>query len=300
MGGGSWTSDAFATYSTSVGRSYDSITGTVTAVSGKSSFTAQDMYKSRRLEECLNPRKVLRECCDSTEHPETIPVILALDVTGSMGETAVEVAKNINAVMTRMYKEVKDIEFMIMGIGDLACDNAPIQISQFESDIRIAEQLDKVYFEFGGGGNSYESYTAAWYMGARHCKLDCWNRGKRGIIITMGDEQLNPYLPKADLIDATGDELQADIETKDLYEEVTKKFDVYHIDVDHRCSRDPEITPTWRAYLDEDHYKSVKTNDVTNTIVDIILKAVTTEGDDFIASTGDSGIQTNENGEIVW
>lgn len=300
MGGGSWTSDAFATYSTSVGRSYDSITGTVTAVSGKSSFSAQDMYKSRRLEECLNPRKVLRECCDSTEHPETIPVILALDVTGSMGETAVEVAKNINAVMTRMYKEVKDIEFMIMGIGDLACDHAPIQISQFESDIRIAEQLDKVYFEFGGGGNSYESYTAAWYMGARHCKLDCWNRGKRGIIITMGDEQLNPYLPKADLIDATGDELQADIETKDLYEEVIKKFDVYHIDVDHRWSRDPEITPTWRAYLDEDHYKSVKTNDVTNTIVDIILKAVANAGEDFIVSSENSGIQTNENGEIIW
>ena len=300
MGGGSWTSDAFATYSTSVGRSYDSITGTVTAVSGKSSFSAQDMYKSRRLEECLNPRRVLRECCDSTEHPETIPVILALDVTGSMGETAVEVAKNINAVMTRMYKEVKDIEFMIMGIGDLACDHAPIQISQFESDIRIAEQLDKVYFEFGGGGNSYESYTAAWYMGARHCKLDCWNRGKRGIIITMGDEQLNPYLPKADLIDATGDELQADIETKDLYEEVIKKFDVYHIDVDHRWSRDPEITPTWRAYLDEDHYKSVKTNDVTNTIVDIILKAVANAGEDFIVSSENSGIQTNENGEIIW
>ena len=300
MGGGSWTADAFATYSTSVGRSFDSITGTVTAVSGKSSFSAQDMYKSRRLEECLNPRRVLRECCDSTEHPETIPVILALDVTGSMGETAVEVAKNINAVMTRMYKEVKDIEFMIMGIGDLACDNAPIQISQFESDIRIAEQLDKVYFEFGGGGNSYESYTAAWYMGARHCKLDCWNRGKRGIIITMGDEQLNPYLPKADLIDATGDELQSDIETKDLYDEVIKKFDIYHIDVDHRWSRDPEITPTWRAFLDEDHYKSVKTNDVTNTIVDIILKAVATGGEDFVALVEDNGIQTNENGEIVW
>lgn len=84
---------------------------------------------------------------------------------------------------------------MIMGIGDLAYDGCPIQVSQFESDIRIAEQLDKIYFEFGGGGNSFESYTAAWYFGSRHTKLDCLNRGKKGIIITMGDEQLNPYLP---------------------------------------------------------------------------------------------------------
>ena len=65
-----------------------------------------------------------------------------------------------------------------MGIGDLAYDYAPIQASQFESDIRIAEQLDKIYFEGGGGGNNFESYTAAWYFGVHNCKLDCWNRGE--------------------------------------------------------------------------------------------------------------------------
>ena len=300
MGGGTWTTSAFASYSASVGRDYDMVTGTVTGVKGvKGPVGAQDMYKSRTLEECLNPRRVLRECCDTAEHPYTLPIILALDVTGSMGETAVEVAKNINTVMTRMYKELKDVDFMVMGIGDLACDDAPIQISQFESDIRIAEQLDKVYFEFGGGGNSYESYTAAWYMGARHCKLDCWNRGKRGIIITMGDEQLNPYLPKNALVSATGDDLQSDIETKDLFEEVSKKFDVYHIDVDHRWYRDPEITPTWQAYLDENHFKSVKTNQVTDTIIEIILKAVG-QADTVDSVPESTVIQTNENGEIVW
>ena len=68
--------------------------------------------------------------------------------------------------MTKLYEDITDVEFMIMGIGDLAYDNSPIQISQFESDIRIAEQLDKLWFENGGGGNDYESYTAAWYMGS--------------------------------------------------------------------------------------------------------------------------------------
>ena len=77
-----------------------------------------------------------------------------------MGNTAVEVAKKLNEIMTNLYEEVSDVQFMIMGIGDLYCDEAPIQASQFESDIRIAEQLDKIYFEGGGGGNGYESYTA--------------------------------------------------------------------------------------------------------------------------------------------
>ena len=295
MGGGSWTTSAFTSYSTSVGRSVDKSTGRLSG-----SYKSQDMYKQKYLHEKLNPRNVLRECCDSAEHPNTIPVILALDVTGSMGQAAVEVAKDINVVMTRLFKDVKDIEFMIMGIGDLSCDDAPIQISQFESDIRIAEQMDQVYFEYGGGGNAYESYTAAWYMGARHTKLDCLGRGKKGIIITLGDEQLNPYLPHRPLVDATGDDLQGDVETKDLYKEASEKFDIYHIDVDHRGWRDTDITPSWRRYLDDDHYKSVKLNAVTDTIVEMILNAIGQTDACDATVTATPTVQTNDKGEIIW
>jgi nitrogen regulatory protein PII len=292
MGGGSWTASSFASYSTSKGRSYDVVTCSLAG-----NYTSQEMYTQKYLNEKLNPKNVLRECVDSEEHPNTIPVILALDVTGSMGDAAVEVAKDINVVMTRLFKEVKDIEFMIMGIGDLACDHAPIQISQFESDIRIAEQMDQVYFEYGGGGNAYESYTAAWYMGSRHTKLDCLSkRCKRGIIITLGDEQLNPYLPKSALMNATGDNLQGDVETKDLYREASEKFDIYHIDVDHRRYRDSEIDSSWRKYLDENHYKSVKLNAVTDTIVEMILDAINVDSHAIL----NEAVQTNDNGEIVW
>ena len=45
-------------------------------------------------------------------------------------------------------------------------------MSQFESDMRIAEALDKIYMEHRGGGNAYESYTAAWRMGLNRTSLD--------------------------------------------------------------------------------------------------------------------------------
>ena len=141
MGGGTWTRDKFVTYSTSIGRSVDS----KGAISGN--YRAQEMFKQRRIAPELDPKNVIRECCDSEEHPNTKPVILALDVTGSMGGASVKVAKELNVIMTELYGKVKDVEFLIMGIGDLAYDSAPIQASQFESDIRIAEQLDKIYFE---------------------------------------------------------------------------------------------------------------------------------------------------------
>lgn len=298
MGGGSWTTSSFVNYCSTVrglSASDISLDGSITT-----KLSSQEVYKARRMNEALNPYNVIRECRDSEEHPNTIPVILALDVTGSMGQAAVEVAKDINVVMTKLFNEVNDIEFMIMGIGDLSYDDAPIQISQFESDIRIAEQMDQVYFEYGGGGNSYESYTSAWYMGARHTKLDCWGRGKKGVIITLGDEQINPYLPRKPLVDATGDDLQGDVETKDLYREASEKFDIYHIDVDHRGRRDPDITPSWRKYLDKDHYKSVELNAVTDTIVEMILNAVCNTDSCDATVTATPTVQTNDNGEIIW
>lgn len=229
MGGGSWDRTSFSTYtaSTKIGATVDSL-GSVIGLS-----STQDVYKQVAISKPLIPYKVMRECVDTDEHPHTKPVIIALDLTGSMGDAALEAAKKINVIMEELYKELTDVEFCIMGIGDLAYDRYPIQISQFESDIRIAEQMDKLYFEFGGGGNLYESYTAAWYMGARHTKLDCWNRGQKGIIITIGDEHLNPYLPKDKLVKDTGDIIQADVETKELYKEVSEKYDVFHIHVNH-------------------------------------------------------------------
>lgn len=269
MGGGSWTSKAYKTHSTT-GRGFADMDAFYTA-------SAQELYRSRSLDSALNPYEVVRECCDSDEHPNTIPVILALDVTGSMGSAAEAVAKQLGEIMEKLYGEVQDVEFMTMAIGDLSYDRAPIQASQFESDIRIAEQLEKVYFEKGGGGNHWESYTAAWYFGLNNTKLDCWKRGKKGIIITMGDEPMNPYLPKRQLEAVLGCNLQGDVNTKDLYEEVVKKFDVYHLGVND------SHTSFWR-YKDSiansfgkllgQNYIEVNCDNLGNVISDIIISAV--------------------------
>lgn len=268
MGSGAWNRKTFASYSGSMGRKLKS-DGTIDG-----NYSAQDMFKSRQIDPALNPYKVIRECCDSEEHPNTIPVILALDVTGSMGCTAVEIAKKLNTVMTELYQKTKDVEFMIMGIGDLAYDRAPIQASQFESDIRIAEQLDKIYFEAGGGGNGFESYTAAWYFALNHTKLDCHNRGKKGLIITMGDEPLNPYLPKEPLSRSVGDNLKTDIETGSLYKQTVKKFDVYHLAVIDRNScgalYEEAIDETFSKYLDKKHLQKVNLDNIIQTIVNIV------------------------------
>ena len=295
MGSGTWTSASYVNHST-VSRGYSNMDDFHNA-------SAQDLYRSKQLNEVLNPKGVMRECVDSDEHPETIPIILALDVTGSMGSAAEAVAKQLNDIMTELYKSVKDVEFCIMAIGDLSYDDAPIQMGQFESDIRIAEQLEKVYFERGGGGNAWESYTAAWYMGLNHTKLDCWNRGKKGIIITMGDEPMNPYLPMRPLAKATGDNIQGDIDTKSLYEAVIKKFDVYHIGIDNLATSfrfyGDRIKESFGKLLGQNYQVSTCQN-LHKTIADMIKKS-TSSSIEYVSSDIEHGdtVVSDEDG-ISW
>ena len=288
MGSGSWSEASYSAYSRSVGASYDSSTK---RVSGQS-------FKSVKIDPSLDPKKFLiRECVNSPEHPNTVPVILALDVTGSMGRSCSETAAALGVIMTNLYKKYKDIEFCVMGIGDLAYDDAPIQMSQFESDVRIAEALDKIYMEHGGGGNSYESYTAAWYMGLNRTKLDAVdNQNRKGIIITMGDEPLNPYLPCYELNKcAAAHEQGSNIETPDLYKEASKKFDIYHIAVEDKDNSfrrwKDDIMETFGKTLG-DRLKVSTVNNLANTIEACI--------DESMNGCSGQSCMVNENSEISW
>ena len=289
MGAGSFSSVSYERYTTSLGRSYDHSTG---RVSGQT-------FVSHHLDKSLDPKEfTVRECVNSDEHPNTIPVILGLDVTGSMGEACSETAAALGVIITNLYKKVKDIEFCVMGIGDLAYDRAPIQMSQFESDIRIAEALDKVYMEHGGRGNGFESYTAAWYMGLHRTKLDAYDKqGRKGIIITMGDEPLNPYLPKDGLNRAIKGNAEADVETPALYHEASKKFDIFHIAVDspRDCYKSyaKNIANSFGQLLGP-RFKVSSLDQLAKTIEDCIMES--TQG----AVETPAITKTNEKGEISW
>ena len=270
MGGGSWSSSSFSSYTKRTKKVEVKSDGTY-----DSSY--QDIFRATRMDKALSPYNVTRECCDSDEHPRTIPVIFELDVTGSMGSSAEHVATRLNKIMTKLYDKIKDVEFMFIAVGDFAYDRYPLQVSQFESDIRIAEQVDKIFFEKGGGTNEYESYSAGWYFGLKHCKLDCWKRGKRAIFISLGDERFNPYIPlsgnKTSVADVLGDNLQGDIDSVEIYKEAVKKFDIYHIDVLHRQYHDDDIKDSWLKVLDEQHFKECEIDEISDYVVEIITNA---------------------------
>src|SRR5687767_31569 len=121
--------------------------------SGKST---DEIYSSRSIHANLNPKGVkVRESRDSADNPQSTPIIVAIDVTGSMGIIADVLAREglgtlFKEILDR--KPITDPHLMFMAVGDANCDSAPLQVSQFEADNRIVEQLTQIFLEHGGGG----------------------------------------------------------------------------------------------------------------------------------------------------
>lgn len=221
--------------------------------------TVDAIYTARKLDDALNPHGIkVRESHDSADNPNSTAIIVALDVTGSMGMLLDTMAKEgLPTLMAEIYdrKPVTDPHVMCMGIGDVeAGDKAPLQVTQFEADLRIAKQLEKLYLERGGGGNSYESYALAWYFAAKHTSIDCFKkRGKKGYLFTLGDEKPTPYLRREDIERVMGPSgLESDLlDIDSLLTMVSREWEVYHLIVEEGsyARGNHQVLEEWRKVL---------------------------------------------------
>lgn len=221
--------------------------------SGTRSKSIHDVFASRNLHAALNPHGVLiRESRDSALNPESTAIIVGLDVTGSMGMIADALAREglgtmVEEVLRR--KPVTDPHIMCMGIGDANYDRAPLQITQFEADIRIAEQLQLIWLEKGGGGNRSESYNLPWYFAAMHTSIDCFEkRGKKGYLFTVGDEEPPAGLLASQIRDILGDDVAQDFDSRQLLSMASRMYHVFHIVVEqgsHAQHYLPQVMDLW-------------------------------------------------------
>ena len=178
----------------------DTAVAYASAVSTRSVQTREEIFKHSKMLEAFDPSKiVIRESRDSEHNPASTPLIIGLDVTGSMGIIAEKMAKGeLGKLMSGIFdrKPVTDPHVMVMAIGDATCDQSPLQVSQFEADIRIDNSLQDLYLEGHGGGNSFESYDLPWWFAANRTSTDAYEkRGKKGYLFTIGDEPPPPATP---------------------------------------------------------------------------------------------------------
>jgi len=277
MGGGSWDPGTWKSYTSS---------------KGYAKKNTDQIFEQRGLHASLNPKGIKRrESCDSVEHPASTAIIVALDVTGSMGAVIDAMArKGLNELVTSIYdrKPVTDPQVMCMGVGDVECDEAPLQITQFESDIRIAHQLELLFLEGHGGGNQHESYTLPWYWAAKHTKIDCWDkRQKKGYIFTVGDEFPTPSLRRADVKRVLGYSPDTDVTAAQALALASEQWDVFHVIVaegSHASAYPNETKAQWGALLGQKALWLKNHKTLAQTIVSAIQIREGMHPEDVIAS----------------
>lgn len=263
---------------------------------GYTTKSAGEIFTQRNINSAMNPHGVLlRESRDSKEHPDSIAIGLALDVTGSMGSVPHHLVKEglPSIVDTLIKKGVKDPQILFMGIGDHECDSSPLQVGQFESSDELLDKwLTEIYLEGGGGGNSGESYLLAWYFAGYRTAIDCFEKRKtKGFLFTIGDEPCLRKISKSAIKEIMGDGQYEDFSSNVLLEKARQLYEVYHIHVKETGSGSREyVMDDWRQLMNDNLIIANRHTEIPELIANKIIEKLNVKKPETIEQSSKTDI----------
>lgn len=239
-----------------------------------------EQNKKRQIHESMVPSKaLLRESRDSDEHPLSVPIIIGLDVTGSMGRIPHYLIKDglPKLVSTIIERGIADPQILFLAIGDHRSDSYPLQVGQFESaDAEMDMWLTRTYLEGNGGGNGGESYSLAWYFGAHHTSIDSWEKRKqKGFIFTIGDEPCHYDLPSRAIEGIMGVNSEKGHNSEELLKSVQETYNVYHLHLLQGSHGDSPVRG-WKSLLNENCIVVNQYEELDKIISDIVVSNLKT------------------------
>ncbi len=192
---------------------------------------ANEVFQQRGCHPLMDPRGLkVRESRDSAEHPGSLGIVFALDVTGSMGDIPRRLALHDLPHFMKLLGDcgIADPQLLFMAAGDATSDRAPLQVGQFESTAELMDQwLTWSFLEGGGGGSGSESYELVFYTLAQHTDMDCMvKRKKRGYLFMTGDELPYPLVSRHQVEAVFGEKLDEDIPIEEV---IAAAAETYHL-----------------------------------------------------------------------
>jgi len=251
---------------------------------GYDTKSEREIFTERNMNSEMSPYGVmLREARDSDEHPNSVPIVLALDVTGSMGSIPHFLVKEgLPDMMDKIIKNgILDPQVLFLGIGDHECDRAPLQVGQFESSDELLDHwLTKLWLEGGGGGNYGESYHLAWFFAGRYTSTDHFEkRGKKGILFTIGDEPVLEEIPLRTQKSIMGDGQYSNTTSLELLDKAREQFEVFHLHVLQGSNgNDPKVKDGWKQLLGDNVIFVQRREEVSQIIADKVLEVISSQG----------------------
>lgn len=176
----------------------------------------------------LSPFGKIRECRNSDKFPKTKPFAWGMDVTGSVRGIPVRMAQNdlrnfLQPLLKAGVTGGHDPQVCMCAVADYA--HNPLQVGQFETDLRMDDDLTAI--KIGGGGGSeymHEAYEAFLYWLAFKVEADVWKTGGKGHAYITGDELPNAVFTRDHVAQVFGDQIIADISIRDLIAKVQERW----------------------------------------------------------------------------
>jgi hypothetical protein len=250
---------------------------------GYTSKPAREIFTQRSINDAMNPHgTVVRESRDSDEHPNTVSIVLALDVTGSMGSIPHFLVKEgLPHIMGNIIQRgIQDPQLLFLAVGDHECDHSPLQVGQFESsDALLDKWLTDVYLEGGGGANAGESYLLAWYFAGLHTSIDCFEKRKqKGFLFTIGDEPTLMEVPSRDLEKIMGKGQYKNYPASVLLDIARERYHVYHLHIKQTSAGSQLKTQDgWKQLMGDNLVMVEKFEEIAKIIPDIVSRVALAE-----------------------
>lgn len=263
MGGGS--------YSRDVG--YSSSSGSFSS-GGRSSKSAKKALSRSGMDISASPmnRRIKSE--------KKNPVIIMLDVTGSN----IEFARIVYDKAPMLYGQIEqqgyleDFDMCFSAVGDATCDNAPLQVGDFQTGIKLDDELKKLFLEGCGGGQRKETYELGVHFFNQFCDMP---NAEMPFLFIIGDEAPYPNLDSDISKKVLGKSVGEDLDTKVIFSEALRKFkgNVFFLQNPY-CGKESysnetsEIRQVWVDYLGARNSEKIIPIHEEKSVVDVILGVI--------------------------
>lgn len=217
--------------------------------SSRAGQSAAAVFKGTVVDPKMDPKGVkYRESRDSKDNPNSLGIVFALDISGSMASIPVDIAtKQLPGFMKLLTDtRVASPQVLFAALTDVEGDGRPLQVGQFET---TAELMDRWLTKCSLKGGGDELYELAFHFFARHTAMDCWEkRQRKGYLFMTGDEPSNTTLSGPLVKRWLGTDVQ-DMTLEAVIAEVRRTFHPFFIAPDRK--RGAGVSAFWTPYLGE-------------------------------------------------
>ena len=154
------------------------------------------------------------------------PVIVAIDVTGSMASWPFEIFDRLPLLYNTLAQYRPDVEICFAAIGDATVDRWPLQVTTFAGGFDLEQLLGSLFGE-GGGGDAPESYGLFAHWVNTHVETPALD--ETPFLIVFGDINMHPKVDRKQVEHYLGDKLNADVDSLAAWQAVTKKWNTWFL-----------------------------------------------------------------------